>query len=201
MSTRVRNCPPPPLFAHVCAPVQALTDVESQLVELQKKYRMLEVRRLVTTGARRATQQQPPQVNRKAYSEDAQGIIRRQRAAIEKLQGENTAIKHELDVSANVLALRAAVPTPLTTSCAGRGHTKPFRAAGAPAPARDRTRVHPQGAPGQARVPACLPHSADSWRLRRSALRRWTPAYVSTTQKRSRNGAPWGVRDSLQSLS
>lgn len=49
-------------------------------------------------------------MNRKAYSEDAQGIIRRQRAAIEKLQGENTAIKHELDVSADVRALRASVP-------------------------------------------------------------------------------------------
>lgn len=42
------------------------------------------------------------QANRKAYAEDSQTIIRRQRAAIEKLQADNTSMKRELDVAAVV---------------------------------------------------------------------------------------------------
>jgi hypothetical protein len=42
------------------------------------------------------------QANRKAYAEDSQTIIRRQRAAIEKLQTDNTSMKRELDVAAVV---------------------------------------------------------------------------------------------------
>jgi len=46
----------------------------------------------------------PAQVNRKAYSEDAQGIIRRQRAAVEKIQSDNASIKQELDTCSTVRA-------------------------------------------------------------------------------------------------
>lgn len=57
-------------------------DVDSQLVEMQRKYRIMEG-------------------NRKSYSEDSQNIIKRQRATIEKLKSENDQLKEELSRSSN----------------------------------------------------------------------------------------------------
>jgi hypothetical protein len=42
-----------------------------------------------------------PQSNRKAYCEDAQTVIRRQRAAIEKLKEDNLALKNEIEATAS----------------------------------------------------------------------------------------------------
>jgi hypothetical protein len=94
-------------------------------------------------------------VNRKAYSEDAQGIIRRQRAAIEKLQADNTNMKHELDNSA------AARPRPRAPDPAaqlprtGRRRAEHQRAAGDRAAARDRRRLHSQGSVCHVANPRC----------------------------------------------
>lgn len=52
-------------------------DVEQQLADLHRKYRIMEG-------------------NRKSYSEDSQNIIKRQRAAIEKLKQDSAALKEEL---------------------------------------------------------------------------------------------------------
>lgn len=51
--------------------------VEQEVAELQRKFRVLEN-------------------DKRAYSEDSQGIIRKQRATIEKLTRENRAMKQEL---------------------------------------------------------------------------------------------------------
>ena len=97
------------------------------------------------SGQPRRSDRSRRQVNRKAYSEDAQGIIRRQRAAIEKLQADNTNMKHELDNSA------AARPRPRAPDPAaqlprtGRRRAEHQRAAGDRAAARDRRRLHSQG--------------------------------------------------------
>ena len=95
------------------------------------------------------------QANRKAYAEDSQTIIRRQRAAIEKLQMDNTSMKRELDVAAVVrphctTLLTVAAPPPggadARAPCpGGRWGAELERAAGNPAPARDGGAVHPQG--------------------------------------------------------
>ena len=93
--------------------MQGPLDVDSQLAELQRKYRALEVCPLARCLSRQAPASPltgthcpltPPQVNRKAYAEDAQNTIRRQRAAIEKLQVDNTALRRELDAAALVRA-------------------------------------------------------------------------------------------------
>jgi len=80
--------------------VQA-NDVESQLAELLRKFRILEVRHMPTSFPRASTDTRA-QTNRKAYSEDAQGTIRRQRAAIEKLKQDNVALRSELESSTKV---------------------------------------------------------------------------------------------------
>ena len=51
--------------------------METQVQEMHRKYRIMEG-------------------NRKAYSEDSQNVIRRQRAAIEKLKLDNAMLKAEL---------------------------------------------------------------------------------------------------------
>mmetsp|Transcript_2665 Transcript_2665/g.3018 ORF Transcript_2665/g.3018 Transcript_2665/m.3018 type:complete len:559 (-) Transcript_2665:802-2478(-) len=55
----------------------APSEVETQLAEMHRKYRIMEG-------------------NRKSYSEDSQVIIRRQRATIEKLKNDNISLKNEI---------------------------------------------------------------------------------------------------------
>merc|ERR1712196_326068 len=54
--------------------------VEQEIAELQRKFRVLEN-------------------DKRAYSEDSQGIIRKQRSTIEKLTRENRTMKQELQES------------------------------------------------------------------------------------------------------
>merc|ERR1712151_1410360 len=54
--------------------------IEQEIAELQRKFRVLEN-------------------DKRAYSEDSQGIIRKQRATIEKLTRENRKMKAELNES------------------------------------------------------------------------------------------------------
>jgi hypothetical protein len=46
------------------------------------------------------------QNNRKAYCEEAQTVIRRQRAAIEKVKEDNLALKRELETTASKVCAR-----------------------------------------------------------------------------------------------
>jgi len=59
--------------------------IEQEIAELQRKFRLLEN-------------------NKRAYSEDSQGIIRKQRATIEKLTRENKKMKSELNETRGVSA-------------------------------------------------------------------------------------------------
>lgn len=77
-------------------------DVESQLAELQRKYRILEARWMLLFALPLMDCVWTLQNNRKAYCEDAQATIRRQRAAIEKLQAENSSVKAEVDACSSV---------------------------------------------------------------------------------------------------
>ena len=76
------------------------------------------------------------QNNRKAYCEEAQTVIRRQRAAIEKVKEDNLALKRELETTASkacaLLQPRLASRAWLTCQCAtgGLGAAKPSHAAG-----------------------------------------------------------------------
>eukprot|EP00899_Mesostigma_viride_P016003 jgi/Mesvir1/24403/Mv11071-RA.1 len=56
---------------------QGPTEVEAQVAELQRRYRLMEG-------------------TRKSYTEDSQNVIRRQRSAIEKLKEDNVALRQEL---------------------------------------------------------------------------------------------------------
>ncbi|KAK3273593.1 Outer dynein arm protein 1 [Cymbomonas tetramitiformis] len=67
---------------------QANSEVETQLVELQRKYRVMEG-------------------NRKAYSDDSQSIIKRQRATIEKLKLDNSSLKAELSLENDTVEVSA----------------------------------------------------------------------------------------------
>lgn len=58
-------------------------DVELQVAEIQRKYRIME-------GSRRS------------YSEDSQATIRRQRATIEQLKADNTKLKEQLQLETKV---------------------------------------------------------------------------------------------------
>ena len=87
----------------------------------------------------------PPQVNRKAYAEDAQGIIRRQRAAIEKLQADNTSMKRELDAASTARVSGRLLPWAATEFCTGHRRAERLRPAGVAAASRDRARIHAQG--------------------------------------------------------
>ena len=95
----------------LCPLLQPAIDVESQLAELQRKFRILEARwgpglqpRAASARAR-LTLLCPMQANRKAYAEDAQTVIRRQRAAIEKVKEDNQALKNELELTASKVCL------------------------------------------------------------------------------------------------
>lgn len=63
---------------------------------------LLQALKRLTTETCRSWVPGRTQANRKAYAEDSQTIIRRQRAAIEKLQIDNAFMKRELDVAAVV---------------------------------------------------------------------------------------------------
>lgn len=61
-------------------------DVELQVAEIQRKYRIME-------GSRRS------------YSEDSQATIRRQRATIEQLKADNSKLKQQLQLETRVRPL------------------------------------------------------------------------------------------------
>ena len=76
----VRYAPPHRTRSEPCAPLPARATCRAlQLAELHRKYRIMEG-------------------DRRQYSEESQNVIRRQRAAIDKLKSDNMALKQEIEV-------------------------------------------------------------------------------------------------------
>ena len=76
----VRYAPPHRTRSEPCAPLPARATCRAlQLAELHRKYRIMEG-------------------DRRQYSEESQNVIRRQRAAIDKLKSDNRALKQEIEV-------------------------------------------------------------------------------------------------------
>ena len=183
----------PALSAHALARLQAPADLESQLVELQKKYRMLEVGRGTTgVGARRATHRPAP--------DEPQGVLggcAGHHPAPASRNREAAGGQHGNQARAGRVRKRAH---PWRTPHPG---LSPPSAQDAGAPnlsmqqellrLRETALVFTRKARSRSASALRPPHPARSWRLRRSATRRWMLAYASTTQERSRNGGPWGA--------